>query len=128
MPAQSLRFFANSASVDEDEAKSLSAGDLAASGLVAAGLNRSLLDPCHLMSPLLQQAVSTGPLIRRWSPPDREEIDGAAGLLLHPAIDQGFHEHVVIQNHPITFATVNLTGTATAIRNELWAILCPILA
>lgn len=50
--------------------------------------------------------------------------DGAAGLLLHPAIDQGFHEHVVIQNHPITFATVNLTGTATAIRNELRAILC----
>jgi 5-methylcytosine-specific restriction enzyme subunit McrC len=49
--------------------------------------------------------------------------DGAAGLLLHPAINLGFHEHVVIQNHPITFATVNLAGTATAIKNELRAIL-----
>ena len=45
--------------------------------------------------------------------------DGAAGLLLHPAIDGGLYEHVVIQNHAITFATVDLSSTATAIQNEL---------
>jgi 5-methylcytosine-specific restriction enzyme subunit McrC len=49
--------------------------------------------------------------------------DDAAGLFLHPAIDGALHEHVVIQNHPVTFATVDLSGPAAAIRNDLRGIL-----
>jgi 5-methylcytosine-specific restriction enzyme subunit McrC len=49
--------------------------------------------------------------------------DGAAGLFLHPAIDGALHEHAVIQNHQITFATVDLAGPAAAIRNELRGLL-----
>lgn len=49
--------------------------------------------------------------------------DGAEGLFLHPAIDGALHEHVVIQNHPITFATVDLSGPAAAIRKELRGLL-----
>jgi 5-methylcytosine-specific restriction enzyme subunit McrC len=45
--------------------------------------------------------------------------DHAAGLLLHPAIDASLYERVVIQNHPISFATVDLGCRATVIRNEL---------
>lgn len=45
--------------------------------------------------------------------------DGAAGLFLHPAIDTSLSERVVIQNHSISFATVDLSGEAAAIRNEL---------
>ena len=47
----------------------------------------------------------------------------AAGLFLHPAINGHIHERVVIQNHSITFATVDLGGSAAAIRNELREIL-----
>jgi 5-methylcytosine-specific restriction enzyme subunit McrC len=47
----------------------------------------------------------------------------AAGLFLHPAIDGALHEHAVIQNHPITFATVDLAGKAADIRNELRRLL-----
>lgn len=36
--------------------------------------------------------------------------DTAAGLFLHPMIGALLHEHVVIQNHSITFATVDLSG------------------
>jgi 5-methylcytosine-specific restriction enzyme subunit McrC len=50
--------------------------------------------------------------------------DTAAGLLLHPAIGSPFHQNVVIQNHSITFATIDLGSPATAIRNELRRILC----
>jgi hypothetical protein len=46
-----------------------------------------------------------------------------AGLLLHPAIDSTLYEHAVIQGHSITFATVNLTGSPTAIRSDLRRIL-----
>ena len=45
--------------------------------------------------------------------------DGAAGLFLHPAIATSLRERVVIQNHSISFATVDLSGEAAAIRNEL---------
>lgn len=48
--------------------------------------------------------------------PQWEETDG---LFLHPAIDGSLLEHVEIQGHKITFATVDLAGTATAIRSEL---------
>lgn len=47
----------------------------------------------------------------------------AAGLFLHPAINGHIHERVIIQNHSITFATVDLGGSAAAIRNELREIL-----
>ena len=51
------------------------------------------------------------------------EWDGAAGLFLHPAIDCKLYENVVIQNHPITFATVDLNGITAAFRQELRGIL-----
>jgi 5-methylcytosine-specific restriction enzyme subunit McrC len=47
----------------------------------------------------------------------------AAGLFLHPAISGRVQEFAVIQNHSITFATVDLGGTAAAIRNDLRGIL-----
>jgi 5-methylcytosine-specific restriction enzyme subunit McrC len=43
----------------------------------------------------------------------------ASGLFLHPAINDNVREQVEIQNHPISFATVDLAGTAAGIRNEL---------
>jgi 5-methylcytosine-specific restriction enzyme subunit McrC len=49
--------------------------------------------------------------------------DGAAGLFLHPTIDCSVQERVVIQNHVITFATVDLGGSAAAIRAEMREIL-----
>ncbi len=49
--------------------------------------------------------------------------DTAAGLFLHPAVGSLLYEHVMIQSHSITFATVDLGGPATAIRNELRRIL-----
>lgn len=45
--------------------------------------------------------------------------DLARGLFLHPAINATIHERVVIQSHPITFATVDLSRPANAIGNEL---------
>jgi 5-methylcytosine-specific restriction enzyme subunit McrC len=49
--------------------------------------------------------------------------DRAAGLLLHPAIDASLHERVVIQSHPISFATVDLTCSPTVIRDGLRGLL-----
>jgi 5-methylcytosine-specific restriction enzyme subunit McrC len=49
--------------------------------------------------------------------------EGAEGLFLHPAIGEPLHEHVVIQSHKITFATVDLAGTPAAIRSELRGLL-----
>lgn len=49
--------------------------------------------------------------------------EGASGLFLHPAIDRIVREHVVIQNHRISFVTVNLADRPSAIRNELRSIL-----
>jgi 5-methylcytosine-specific restriction enzyme subunit McrC len=51
------------------------------------------------------------------------QADGTAGLFLHPAIDTALYEHAVIQGHSITFATVDLAGSATAIRKDLRRIL-----
>jgi 5-methylcytosine-specific restriction enzyme subunit McrC len=47
----------------------------------------------------------------------------AAGLFLHPAINGRVLEYVVIQNHLITFATLDLSGPVTAIRKDLRGIL-----
>lgn len=52
-----------------------------------------------------------------------DEWDRTAGLFLHPAINESVYEHAEIQGHTITFATVDLTGTTTAIRSELRRIL-----
>ena len=43
----------------------------------------------------------------------------AAGLLLHPSIGQTIDETVVIQGHPIRFATVDLAAEARDIRQQL---------
>jgi 5-methylcytosine-specific restriction enzyme subunit McrC len=47
----------------------------------------------------------------------------ASGLFLHPAINENVREQVEIQNHRISFSTVDLAGTATGIRNELRVLL-----
>jgi 5-methylcytosine-specific restriction enzyme subunit McrC len=49
--------------------------------------------------------------------------DRTEGLFLHPAIGATVHERAVIQDHSIAFATVDLSGSAAAIRNELREIL-----
>jgi 5-methylcytosine-specific restriction enzyme subunit McrC len=43
----------------------------------------------------------------------------STGILLHPAVEDGVDEAVVIQGHEIRFATVNLAADSGAIRNEL---------
>jgi len=52
------------------------------------------------------------------------EWDETDGLFLHPAIDVTLNERAVIQGHSITFATVDLSSSATAIRKMLRDILC----
>lgn len=56
--------------------------------------------------------------------------DETAGLFLHPAIDVSLYEQAVVQAHTITFATINLSGSAADIRSELRRILmdCHILS
>jgi len=43
----------------------------------------------------------------------------SAGLFLHPAVGLQLYEHATIQGHSIAFATVDLGGSTTAIRDEL---------
>ena len=50
------------------------------------------------------------------------EWQQAAGLFLHPSINDNRREHATIQDHSITFATVNLSGSAIAVRQELRTI------
>lgn len=47
----------------------------------------------------------------------------AAGLLLHPSIGVMVDETVVIQGHPIRFATVDLSASASAIRQQLLGLI-----
>jgi 5-methylcytosine-specific restriction enzyme subunit McrC len=49
--------------------------------------------------------------------------DTSAGLFLHPAVGAQLYEHTTIQGHSIAFATVELGGSATAIRSELRRII-----
>jgi 5-methylcytosine-specific restriction enzyme subunit McrC len=49
--------------------------------------------------------------------------DASGGLLLHPAVGSKLYERAVIQSHAITFATVDLGGSAAAIRNDLRRII-----
>ena len=43
----------------------------------------------------------------------------ATGILLHPSFDESVEEFVIVQNHKIVFATVDLCGTPTEIRQQL---------
>ncbi len=45
--------------------------------------------------------------------------DTASGLLLHPSVGSTLNESVLIQNHEIRFATVDLGATASEIRSQL---------
>lgn len=47
----------------------------------------------------------------------------ASGLLLHPSVGDMVNEVVVIQNHEIRFATVDLGATAIEIREQLLQVL-----
>jgi 5-methylcytosine-specific restriction enzyme subunit McrC len=47
----------------------------------------------------------------------------ASGLLLHPSVGDMVNESVVIQNHEIRFATVDLGATAKEIRQQLLEVL-----
>ena len=49
--------------------------------------------------------------------------ENASGLLLHPSIGDMVNESVVIQNHEIRFATVDLAATAKEIREQLLQVL-----
>ena len=49
----------------------------------------------------------------------------ASGVLLHPAVGESVDEAVIIQGHPIRFATVDLAGFAIEIRRRLLAMKDP---
>ncbi|SEM71125.1 5-methylcytosine-specific restriction enzyme subunit McrC [Syntrophus gentianae] len=49
--------------------------------------------------------------------------ENASGLLLHPSVGDMVNESVVIQNHEIRFATVDLGTTAKEIRKQLLQVL-----
>jgi len=49
--------------------------------------------------------------------------ENASGLLLHPSVGDMVNEAVVIQNHEIRFATVDLGGTTREIREQLLQVL-----
>ena len=45
--------------------------------------------------------------------------DNASGLLLHPSVGEDVNEYIIMQNHKIQFATVDLGATAIEIREQL---------
>lgn len=49
--------------------------------------------------------------------------ENASGLLLHPSVGDMVNEAVVIQNHEIRFATIDLRATAREIREQLLQVL-----
>jgi len=51
--------------------------------------------------------------------------DRAVGLLLHPAVGKDVDEAVIIQGHPIRFATVDLAASGTEIRQRLLDVVEP---
>ena len=52
--------------------------------------------------------------------------DHAEGLLLHPCTGPSIDDAVVIQGHPIRFATVDLSASSSTIRNRLLNLIQPI--
>ncbi len=53
--------------------------------------------------------------------------ENASGLLLHPSVGDMVNEAVVIQNHEIRFATVDLGATAKEIREQLIQVIKSLL-
>ena len=51
--------------------------------------------------------------------------DRAEGLLLHPSVGGNVDETVVIQGHPIRFATVDLAASSSMIRQQLLNVVEP---
>ena len=51
--------------------------------------------------------------------------DRAEGLLLHPSVAGNVDETVVIQGHPIRFATVDLAASSATIRRQLLSVVKP---
>lgn len=49
--------------------------------------------------------------------------ENASGILLHPSVGDMVDETVVIQNHEIRFATIDLGATAKEIRVQLLQVL-----
>ena len=49
--------------------------------------------------------------------------DNASGLLLHPSVGENVNEYIVMQNHKIQFATVDLGAPAIEIREQLLNII-----
>lgn len=47
----------------------------------------------------------------------------ASGLLLHPSVGEMVNENVIIQNHEIRFATVDLGASAKEIREQLFMVI-----
>ena len=54
--------------------------------------------------------------------PDQAMSMTSAGLLLHPSIDVTHDEYMVVNDHAIRFATVDLAGSACEIRARLLAV------
>ena len=52
--------------------------------------------------------------------------DHAEGLMLHPCTGPSIDEAVVIQGHPIRFATVDLSGSSSTIRHRLLDVIQPV--
>ena len=52
--------------------------------------------------------------------------DHAEGLLLHPCTGPSIDEAVVIQGHPIRFATVDLSRSSSSIRDRLLDVIQPV--
>ena len=52
-------------------------------------------------------------------------VANASGVLLHPAVGEMVDEAVIIQGHPIRFATVDLAGFAIEIRRRLLSMKDP---
>lgn len=49
--------------------------------------------------------------------------DNASGLLLHPSVGEDVNEYVVLQNHRMQFATVNLGASALEVREQLLKVI-----
>lgn len=50
----------------------------------------------------------------------------ASGLFIHPSVGENINEYVVIQNHKIQFATVDLSASAKEIRRQLLSFILDI--
>jgi 5-methylcytosine-specific restriction enzyme subunit McrC len=53
-----------------------------------------------------------------------ELANGASGMLLYPSIGKTIDETVIIQGHPIRFATVDLNAEMSEVRRQLLFFAC----